>query len=194
MNHVTTAVETWPRLCDAPRARVEEIGGGELVAAFRSHYGPLSRLAYLIVGDSVMAEDVVQEAFLRTFAGWHRVREPHRVAIYLRRAVINLSRSRLRSRGVELRANALYISGESCRPDPTDVESASSMVESASAVVEAVRRLPDRQRSAVLLRYYLDLPEAEIAATLRTTVGTVKSQLFKARRTLGRVLEVSPGE
>jgi RNA polymerase sigma factor (sigma-70 family) len=60
--------------------------------------------------------------------------------------------------------------------------------ESADEVVEAVRLLPERQKAAVLLRYYLDLPESEIADTLGTKVGTVKSQLAKARRNLEKTL------
>ena len=154
---------------------------------FRTHYPGLCRLAYLIVGDGAVAEDVVQEAFLRTFAGVHRLREPAQLHLYLRRAVINASRSKLRRRGIEHRANVLFQAGA------RDGRRWDDECDTTVAVVEAVRRLPERQRAAVLLRYYLDLPEVEIAETLGTRVGTVKSQLAKARRNLGRTI-AEPGD
>jgi RNA polymerase sigma-70 factor (sigma-E family) len=154
----------------------------ELVSAFRTHFSGLCRLAYLIVGDSAHAEDIVQEAFLRTFVGWRRLREPDRVEMYLRRAVINASRSKLRRRDNERRANARAVAGQSGEavvgPDR----------EVADSVMAAVRGLPERQRATVILRYYLDLSETDIAETLGTSPGTVKSQLSKARRNLERAL------
>lgn len=182
---VTTAAEPWPLASAVPAAvtRQDAEPPALLVSTFRLHYVGLCRLAYLIVGDSSTAEDVVQEAFLRTFAGWRRLREVHLVHLYLRKAVINLSRSRLRNRGTELRANALFSTRNRTHSEPADWESATE-------VVKAMRRLPERQRLTVLLKYYLDLPEAEIAATLGTTVGTVKSQLSKARQNLHRTLAV----
>jgi RNA polymerase sigma-70 factor (sigma-E family) len=160
----------------------------ELVSAFHAHFGGLCRLAHLIVGDSALAEDIVQEAFLRTFAGWRRVRDPDRVHVYLRRAVINVSRSKLRRRGHERRANAI-VYGSTREEGRHEADR-----ESADVVVEAVRLLPERQKAAVLLRYYLDLPESDIADTLGTKVGTVKSQLAKARRNLEKALAEAADE
>jgi len=158
-----------------------------LVSAFEAHFAGLCRLAFLIVGDSALAEDIVQEAFLRTFVGWKRLRDPDRVQMYLRRAVVNVSRSKLRRRVTEGRANAKFYGGSRAETG------AELDHESADAVVEAVRMLPERQRAAVLLRYYLDLAESDIAETLGTKVGTVKSQLAKARRNLGKALTELPG-
>ncbi len=183
MSGLDVAAEAGPTTRDLVAAdpqREELLAHDELVSVFRLHYVGLCRLAYLIVGDTSLAEDVVQEAFLRTFAGWRRLREPARLQVYLRRAVINASRSKLRRRGVEARANALFHAAE--RPSARSSDDSDTTL----AVMDAVRRLPPRQRAAVLLRYYLDLPEAEIADTLGTRVGTVKSQLAKARRNLGR--------
>jgi RNA polymerase sigma-70 factor (sigma-E family) len=154
----------------------------DLASTFQANFRGLCRLAYLIVGDSSQAEDIVQEAFLKTFAGWRRLRDPDRLEVYLRRAVINASRSKLRRRGTERRANARAVAGEPREGRPDSDRSG------ADAVMAAVRLLPERQRATVLLRYYLDLPEVEIARTLGTTVGTVKSQLAKARRSLERAL------
>ncbi len=155
----------------------------ELVSLFSVQYGPLCRLAYLLLGDAARAEDVVQEAFLRTFAGWGRIRQPELAAVYLRRSVVNLCRSGIRHRPVEQRGNSRSYRGEA--------DSASGWeddVASAHAVLDAVRSLPPRQRATVVLRYYLDLSEADIAHTLGTTPGTVKSQLAKARVHLARRL------
>jgi RNA polymerase sigma-70 factor (sigma-E family) len=169
-------------LAAAVAAEQEATRPVELVSAFQAHFAGLCRLAHLIVGDSALAEDIVQEAFLRTFAGWRRVRDPDRVHVYLRRAVINVSRSKLRRRGHERRANALVYGNTRAEGRPEADR------ESADVVVEAVRLLPERQKAAVLLRYYLDLRESDIADTLGTKVGTVKSQLAKARRNLEKSL------
>ena len=174
------AAEAWPIPRDlavmvAPTA---PLAADELVSVFHVHYAGLCRLAYLIGGDRVLAEDVVQEAFLRTYAGWRRVREPGRADIYMRKAVVNLSRSKARRRSIEYRSNALFNATDRYRG--TSGESTDIGI----TVLDAVRRLPPRQRATVVLRYYLDLPESEIADILGTAVGTVKSQLAKARRTL----------
>jgi RNA polymerase sigma-70 factor (sigma-E family) len=155
-------------------------------ALFEEHYRGLCRLAYLIVGDTVQAEEIVMDAFLRTFASWRRIRDLDRADAYLRRAVVNLSRTRVRRRRTEERSaptGGVATTG-------WNVESH----EAARHVWDAVRSLPHRQRAAVILRYYQDLPEAEIAATLKCSVGTVKSQLSKARASLSRALEYEGDE
>jgi RNA polymerase sigma-70 factor (sigma-E family) len=148
---------------------------------FDRHYPGLCRLAYLIVGDRVQAEEVVMDAFTRTFASWGRIRDLDHSEAYLRRAVVNLSRTRARRRSTEERSNAAVAR----RPVPP----AGAEPERDFVVWEAVSGLPDRQRAAVVLRYYEDLPEAEIADVLGCTVGTVKSQLSKARAALARALD-----
>jgi len=152
---------------------------------FDEHYRGLCRLAGLLLGDSAAAEEVVQEAFLRTFSGWWRVRHPERAQWYLRTSVVNLCRSRLRRRTTEDRGNRVTWSGTAgeATGDGADLGVDALML------VELVRRLPPRQRDAVVLRYYEDLPEAEIARILGCAVGTVKSQLSKARATLARALD-----
>lgn len=149
-------------------------------ALFDTHYVPLCRLAYMLLGDPARAEDVVQDAFLRTFAGWGRLRTPALAHVYLRTAVVNQCRSKLRRRQTEGRANSAVASAEGTR-DHSGFEDRHA---TGLDVMAAIRELPDRQRETVVLRYFLDLGEAEIAATLGVHVGTVKSQLAKARRTL----------
>jgi RNA polymerase sigma-70 factor (sigma-E family) len=151
---------------------------------FDEHYRGLCRLAGLLLGDPAAAEEVVQEAFLRTFSGWWRVRHPERAQWYLRTSVVNLCRSRMRRRTTEDRGNR--VTWSSSQGDVSE-DGADRNVE-ALTLVALVRQLPPRQRDAVVLRYYEDLPEAEIARVLGCAVGTVKSQLSKARANLASAL------
>ena len=121
------------------------------------------------------------EALLRTFSGFGRLRDPGKADIYLRRAVINLARSGIRRRLLERRAAA------ELRDRPRRVEEA-WLPEDATVVWAAVRELPERQRACVVLRYYEDFSEARIAEVLDCSVGTVKSQLSKARAKLAGAL------
>ena len=180
---------------EAPRARDDRADRGErrissdrdqcVARLFDEHYRGLCRLAGLLLGDSAAAEEVVQEAFLRTFSSWWRVRHPERAQWYLRTSVVNLCRSKLRRRSTEERGNRISWVAEDDQsgPDATDLSDDSAML------VKLVRQLPPRQRDAVVLRYYEDLPEAEIARVLGCAVGTVKSQLSKARATLAAAME-----
>ena len=148
---------------------------------FDEHYAPLCRLAFVIIGDRALAEEIVMEALLRTFSGFGRLRDPKRADVYLRRAVINLSRSGIRRRMLERRVSAET-------RDALVVDSAGRISEDVEVVWAAVRELPDRQRACVVLRYYEDFSEAQIAEVLDCAVGTVKSQLSKARAKLASAL------
>ncbi len=154
---------------------------------FERNYAPMCRLAYVILGDAALGEEIVMEALLKTFNGWRRIRDVDSIDAYLKRIVINLCRSRIRRKMIEARVNAKTKAEE--RPRPSwDPESH----ETGRVVWEAVKGLPERQRACVVLRYFDDLPEAEIASILECSVGTVKSQLSKARakleKTLGQTL------
>ena len=150
-------------------------------ALFEEQYAGLCRLAYLITGDPAHAEELVMDAFLKTFAGWRRIRDLDKADRYLRRAVVNLSRSKNRRRRTEERSAS--------EDQPTLALSFGDDPEDARIVWDAVRALPHRQRAAVVLRYYEDLREADIADALGCSVGTVKSQLSKARASLAQDLE-----
>jgi RNA polymerase sigma-70 factor (sigma-E family) len=170
------AVDAWPAAGGDARRAV----GAQFGALFDAHYLSLCRLAYVLLGDAARAEDVVQEAFLRTFAGWGRLRQPDLAHVYLRKAVLNQCRSSLRRRVTEWRVNSVTAAAERTRGGDGFEERRALRLD----VNTAVRALPPRQREAVVLRYFLDLGEIEIASVMGVNVGTVKSQLAKARHNL----------
>lgn len=160
----------------------------EVAALFRRHYASMCRLAFVILGDAHVAEEVVMDAMLKTFSGWRRIRDVASSEAYLRRAVINGCRSRIRRKSVEARGAAV-MKGRLQRPD----EWADAGNEDRDDVWRAVQGLPERQRACVVLRYYEDLPEAEIAEIMDCSIGTVKSQLHKARARLEKSLDRAEG-
>jgi RNA polymerase sigma-70 factor (sigma-E family) len=154
---------------------------------FDQHYLRLCRLASLLLGDATLAEDVVQEAFLRTLSGWLGLRDPERAEHYLTRSVVNLCRSRWRHRDVEQRGNAAA-GGQPGRGPAWDSDRQDTVID----VLEAVRALPPRQRLTIVLAYYLDLPEANVAELMGCARGTVKSQMAKAKASLAVALGEAP--
>lgn len=160
----------------------------EVAALFRRHYAPMCRLAFVILADAHAAEEVVMDAMLKTFSGWGRIRDVASSEAYLRRAVVNGCRSRIRRKSVESRGSVV-IKNRMRGPD----EWADAGIEDRRDVWRAVQGLPERQRACVVLRYFEDLPEAEIAELMECSVGTVKSQLHKARARLEKSLAASEG-
>ena len=158
-----------------------------VAALFDRNYSSLCRLAYVILGDRALAEEMVMEAMLKTLGGWSRIRDVDRIDAYLKRTVINLCRSKIRRKMIENRVNEVHHHRDETRPPDWDPE----RHETSRLVMDAVRLLPERQKAAVVLRYFEDLPEAEIAEILECSVGTVKSQLSKARAKLEKTLGVS---
>lgn len=138
---------------------------------FRFHYADLVRLASLITADHAMAEELTQEAFVRTWRAWNRIRNEDSAPFYLRRTVINLSKSSLRARMRELRRTVVP-----SRPSQFD--------DARLDWVRAVQALPKQQRACVALRYFEDLSEEETAHLLGVSIGTVKSQTHKALKKL----------
>lgn len=144
---------------------------------YAAHWGPLVRLAWLLLHDAGEAEEVVQDAFVALHAHWSGLRDRGAATAYLRRTVLNRARSALRHRGVEERWAASVRGG---REDPTVRTTASAEDDavaglSREAVLGALARLPVRQREVLLLRYYLDLGEAQIADALDISPGSVKT-------------------
>jgi len=173
-------------------SRAEEadhtVASGEsdaLVAAlFTAEASRLVSLARFFVEDRTAAEDLVQEAFIRLSRSTHRIRDPERAAAYLRSIVINLARDHNRRGLVSLRHRPPAVVDE-----PSAEETAAAR-ESRTEVVAALRELPRRQRDCLALRYYLELPVEEIAATLGLSPNSVKTHLQRGLRSLALKLEV----
>jgi RNA polymerase sigma-70 factor (sigma-E family) len=147
------------------------------------HYRALVRLAVLLVRDVPTAEDVVQDSFMAMHAGWQRLRDADCALAYLRHAVLNRSRSVLRRRAVADKHPP------NPPPDMPSAEHGALVLLERSAVVAALRKLPGRQREAIVLRYYADLSEAEVAAAMRISRGAVKSHTARAMAALRADLE-----
>ena len=160
-----------------PRAADEAV-----TVLYRAHYAMLVRTAALLVGDVATAEDVVQDCFIAMHRAWWRLRDTSKALPYLRRAVINRSRSVLRHRVVADRHLPLL-----APPLPSAEDNALAGMERAS-VPAALRALPPRQREVVVLRYYADLSEAQIAAAMRISKGAVKAHAARAKDALRALL------
>jgi RNA polymerase sigma-70 factor (sigma-E family) len=151
---------------------------------YHGEYKSLVRLAVLLVHDVATAEEVVQDAFEAMHTAWRRLREKEKALSYLRQAVVNRSRSVLRHRTVVDR------NAPKPAPDEPSAEHGALALIERSAVIAALRMLPDRQREAVVLRYYADLSEADIAATMGISRGAVKSHTARAMAALKSILEL----
>jgi RNA polymerase sigma-70 factor (sigma-E family) len=148
-----------------------------LATLYEQHVGRVIALARLLTGDDHVAEDVAQEAFVRTAGRFAHLRQPDAFAGYLRRTVVNLCRGRFR----RLRIERDWLRRQR-REEPT----ASPAFDPADRVTvwHAIEQLPWRQRAAVVLRYYEDLPQPEVAELLRCSVGAVESLLSRAMASL----------
>ena len=151
-------------------------------ALYQGHAMSLIRLAYLMLGDRAAAEDAVQDAFCGLYRQWDRLADPGRALGYARTAVLNGCRSALRRRATS-RQLTQY------QPPAASAETAVLGREERAEVMRAVRRLPGRQREALVLRFYLDLPEQEIAQVMGLRPSSVRSATTRALRALGRSLE-----
>jgi RNA polymerase sigma-70 factor (sigma-E family) len=140
-----------------------------LTDTYQAHYSSLLRLAALLLDDLGSCEDVVQEAFIRVHAARGRVREPEKLLAYLRQTVVNLSRSTLRRRLIGLRLLPKPM------PDAASAEEGAYDVLERDALIQALRGLQRRQREVLVLRYYADMTEAQVAAALGVSIGSVKA-------------------
>lgn len=136
------------------------------------------KLAYLLCGETALAEDVVADVVVAVWPRW-QAGEIADVGAYLRRAVVNQVTSRFRRRTLERRQS----------PAPGSARGPEEVAVDRLVVRGALLRLPPRQRAAIVLRYYEDLPEADIAAAMATSVGTTKAHLSRGLATLRVLLD-----
>jgi RNA polymerase sigma-70 factor (sigma-E family) len=167
---------------DQPESEPRDQAG--IADLFHARHLELVRLATLLVGDRATAEDVVQDVFVSVCARWQRLTENGVAVAYFRTAVVNACRSVHRRRGIVRRFGQGTEAALWTEPEPS-AESAVLLAEDRRRVLRALSRLPDRQREALVLRYYQRLTQAEIAASMGISQGTVKSTLSRGLHALG---------
>src|ERR1051326_718377 len=178
-------VTTDTLLADASLESVPEWDAARAVTAiYTTHYRSLVRLAVLLVRDVATAEEVVQDSFIAMHAAWRRLRDTEKALSSLRQSVVNRSRSVLRHR-VVVDKNA-----PKPAPDMPSAEQGAISLLERSAVIAALRTLPPRQREALVLKFYADLSEAQIAASMGISRGAVKSHTARGVAALRVVLEM----
>jgi RNA polymerase sigma-70 factor (sigma-E family) len=183
-NNVTETLVASAALPNAFRAPTVAWSADRAVTElYSAHYGGLVRMASFLLRDTPTAEEVVQDAFVAMHDGWQRLRDGEKALAYLRQSVVNRSRSVLRHRTV------VDKNPQKPPPDMPSAEHGALALLERSAVVSALRELPGRQREAIVLRYYADLSEAEIAATMRISRGAVKSHTARGMAALKAALE-----
>jgi RNA polymerase sigma-70 factor (sigma-E family) len=164
-------------------ARVAGDRDAVVEALFVAHYTPLVRLAAVLLDDVGTCEEVVQEAFVKLHAGFGRLHDRDKALAYLRQSVVNLSRSRLRRRLVARRYED---------PQPgtqSSAEDSALAVLAANDLVRAMHQLQRRQREVLALRHLAGLSEAETAAALGISVGSVKAYASRGLDALRILME-----
>jgi RNA polymerase sigma-70 factor (sigma-E family) len=149
-----------------------------VTALYLTHYRPLVRIAALLVQDLATAEEIVQDSFVAVHAAWRRLPDADHALSYLRRSVVDRSRSALRQHvAVDKLAPGLA-------PElPTSAGEETIEVER-SAFISALWTLPSRQREVVVLRYFADLPETQVASATGISAGAVKAHATRAMSSL----------
>ena len=172
------------RTADNDEPQPLEGGLGELYAR---HAGAAVGLAYLLTGDRYLAEDLAQEAFVRLAGRFRHLRDAGAFEAYLRRTVVNVFTSQLRRKRLE----RAYLKREARRPEQVHED---PDVASRDELWRAVHRLPERQRAAVVLRYYEDRSEREVAITLGCSDAAAKSLIARGMQALRADMGVGAAE
>jgi RNA polymerase sigma-70 factor (sigma-E family) len=146
----------------------------EFTEFMHARWPRLVRLGYGLTGDLGLAEDLAQTALAKAFASWPRVRRAGDPDAYVRRIMVNANSSRFRKRRVREQS---MDHPQDTRPHPVDL---TRQLDDRSALMAALMGLPQGQRAVVVLRYWMDITETEVAATLGCSVGNVKSQASRA--------------
>jgi RNA polymerase sigma-70 factor (sigma-E family) len=181
---------------DIADARLSPGAAAAVTTLYAEHALGLVRLAVVLTGDRGAAEDIVQDAFLGLYRRWDHLADTAAPLAYLRVSVVNGCRSTLRRRS-RLWLGATADVAEAAAEAGSD-GGAAALAESPEArallgdeqriVAAALRKLPRRQREAVVLRYYLDLSQEETARAMGVSQGTVKSATHRALAAVGRIL------
>jgi RNA polymerase sigma-70 factor (sigma-E family) len=172
---------------DAADAAREWDADEAVTQLYSAHYRSLVRLAALMLHDVAVAEEVVQDAFVAMHSKWRKLRDPDKALAYLRQSVANGSRSVLRRRKVADR----HLARQSLPSTAASAEHGAMSTFEYDEVLAALRLLPERQRETLVLRYYSDLSEADIATTMGISRGAVKSHASRGMAALRTSLERS---
>lgn len=156
-----------------------------LTEVFHDHYGELVGLARLLLDERGQAEEVVQEAFARTYDRWSSLRDRQDPYPYIRTVVVNLARGGLRRRAVA-RRNTVVVPLHA-----PSAEADAEVDERRRTVAAAVRALPRRQREVVTMRYFLECSTDDVARSLGISTGSVKTHLHRALSTLAETLKAT---
>jgi RNA polymerase sigma-70 factor (sigma-E family) len=180
---------------DIADARLSPGAAAAVTTLYAEHALGLVRLAVVLTGDRGTAEDVVQDAFLGLYRRWDSLADTAAPLGYLRVSVVNGCRTALRRRSrlwigpTADFAEAAGEGGDDGRAGLAESAEARAMLgDEQRTVAAALRKLPRRQREAVVLRYYLDLSEEETAQAMGVSRGTVKSATHRALAAVGRIL------
>jgi RNA polymerase sigma factor (sigma-70 family) len=186
---VSASVARLPRIRASGIGRVSEGLAPSFGDFYLGAYAEMVRLARVLVNSPEAAEDLVQDAFVHLHRHWRRVRDPR---AYLRRSVVNACRSHHRRAGRERpyasRETSAAVTGV-CTDDPVEDVSEHARAEDADVLASGLATLPYRQRAALVLRFYADLPDAEIAVALGCRPGTVASLVHRALQHLREVID-----
>ncbi len=154
-----------------------------VTAMYTDHYRSLVRLSAMLLRDQMQAEEVVQDAFVAMHSAWRRIKDEDKALAYLRQTVVNRSRSVLRRRVVADKH------APTPGPDMPSAEIGALSRLEGERIMACLRRLPQRQREALVLRYYGDLSEADIAEAMKVSKGAVKSHTHRGMAALRAMLE-----
>jgi RNA polymerase sigma-70 factor (sigma-E family) len=166
-----------------PEAQAERDAGQAVTTLYQMHYRSLVRLAALLVSDLATAEDIVQDSFAAVHGTWHALPGTDAALCYLRRSVVRRSRS----------ASRRQRPAGTSAPDLGGAGPDAGIPLPGSAVVSALRALPARQREVLVLRYFADLTEAEIASATGLSAAAVKSHIARAMSSLRAELRAADG-
>jgi RNA polymerase sigma-70 factor (sigma-E family) len=163
----------------------DAVAAGTTVDHLTETYRSLLGLAALLLDDTASCEDVVQEAFIRVHSARKRVRDPEKTLAYLRQTVVNLSRSALRRRilGLKLLSKPM--------PDMASAEEGAYDLLERDSLIKAMKGLQRRQREVLVLRYFADMTEAQVAESLGISLGSVKAYGSRGIAALRIAMEAS---
>lgn len=154
---------------------------------YLTHYRPLVQMAVLLVQDLATAEEIVQDSFVAVHAAWRRLPDADHALSYLRRSVVDRSRAALRQHVVVDKL------APRLAPDLPDTLGETDIKVERSAFISALWTLPARQREVVVLRYFADLPEIQVASATGISAGAVKAHAARAVSSLRARLR-KPGD